>query len=140
MSKPKDMDFEDYDKEVQEMEERFGGKWQELCLDIINAPAAYTLDTLWEKMILARNPNYGDWEYPGQAGRHLVAEWEAVQAELSELREGVQLLRAEYERHKHLDDFLSDSDLRPLGQTGSAILHELWAMVKKVIGVDEPEA
>ena len=58
MSKPNDMDFEDYDKKVQEMEERFGGQWQELCLDIINAPAAYTLDTLWEKMILARSPNY----------------------------------------------------------------------------------
>jgi hypothetical protein len=39
-------------------------------------PAAQALDDLWKAIVLARDPNYGDWEYPGQAYRHLVCEFD----------------------------------------------------------------
>jgi hypothetical protein len=38
-------------------------------------PAADALDKLWRDIILVRRPSYGDWEYPGQAYRHLLAEF-----------------------------------------------------------------
>lgn len=41
------------------------------------------------------------------------------------------LLRALYERHKHLDTFLSDETLPPIGRTGSAVLYELWEFIKQ---------
>ena len=51
-------------------------------------PCAQALDDLWKATILARNPSYGDWEYPAQAYRHLLIEFrEAVQAARAEERE-----------------------------------------------------
>lgn len=67
--------LEQQDDEIKIMEHKFRGKWQELCLDLINVPAAQALDLMWRDIILSKDPNYGDWEYPGQAYRHLIAEY-----------------------------------------------------------------
>lgn len=130
-------DYDAYDARIKEMQSRFGGKWQELCLDIVNVPAALAIDDLWKEVILSANPTYGDWEYPGQAYRHLLAEWRGLQAQRNEAFEYLRLLRAEYDRHEHLDDFLMDENLQPLGVTGSAVLHELWRVLKQVVGDNE---
>lgn len=37
---------------------------------------ADALELLWKEIIIARNPDYGEWEYPGQAYRHLKAEFD----------------------------------------------------------------
>ncbi len=121
MSKPKDVSYEDYDAKIKEMEEKFGGKWQELCLDLINVPSAYALDRLWEKIILARRPNYGDWEYPVQASSHIVAEWEEMERKLADLEKnlhgrvasatnGIDLIMAERQRQISGEGFSSSHD------------------------------
>ncbi len=38
-------------------------------------PCADALEDLWRDVLLARDPKYGDWEYPGMAYRHLLAEF-----------------------------------------------------------------
>lgn len=45
-------------------------------LDLIDLPCCDSLDLLWREVILSKYPDYGDWEYPGQAYRHLKAEFE----------------------------------------------------------------
>lgn len=47
------------------------------CLDALNL--------LWQDIILAHNPDYGDWEYPGQAYRHIKAEHDEALARVAEL-------------------------------------------------------
>ena len=37
-------------------------------------PCKDILDLLWREIVLARKPAYGDWDYPGMAGRHLLVE------------------------------------------------------------------
>lgn len=88
--------LEQQDAEIKAMEEKFGGKWQELCIDLVNVPAAQAIDDLWREVILGKMPGYGDWEYPGQAYRHLVAEYrellafrEAAQENLTTVAFGV---------------------------------------------------
>lgn len=39
-----------------------------------------------------------------------------------------------YKRHRHLDMFLSDDKLPPIGRTGSAVLYELWEFIKQSAG------
>lgn len=46
--------------------------------ELKNEPCGDALDLLWKEIILSRNPNYGDWEYPGMAYRHLKAEFDSV--------------------------------------------------------------
>ena len=41
-----------------------------------NTPCGDAIDLLWKEIILAKDPKYGDWEYPGQAYRHLKAEYD----------------------------------------------------------------
>lgn len=41
-------------------------------------PCEDALDLLWQEIILKNNPDYGDWEYPGQAYRHIKAEYDDV--------------------------------------------------------------
>jgi hypothetical protein len=53
----------------------------------VNAPAAQALDELWKEVILSQSPDYGDWEYPMQAKRHLVEEFKALRAKLRELQD-----------------------------------------------------
>lgn len=72
--------LEEQDEQIRAMEEKFGGKWEELCIEIINVPAAQALDLMWRDIILSKDPNYGDWEYPGQAYRHLIAEYRELKA------------------------------------------------------------
>lgn len=76
-----------HDAEIKEMEEKFGGKWEELCLNLVNVPCGHAIDLLWKDIILSKDPNYGDWEYPGQAYRHLLAEYRDLQEENRRLRE-----------------------------------------------------
>lgn len=45
------------------------------------------LDRLWKEIILSKYPDYGDWEYPGQAYRHIKAEFDDLKREIAELRE-----------------------------------------------------
>jgi hypothetical protein len=45
-----------------------------------NTPCGDAIDLLWKEIILAKDPKYGDWEYQGQAYRHLKAEYEELQA------------------------------------------------------------
>ena len=57
--------------------------------------------------------------------------WIENQTLLKQINEAQQQVEALYERHKHLDAFLSDESLPPIGKTGSAILCELWGFVKR---------
>lgn len=57
--------------------------------------------------------------------------WIENQKLLKQLNEAQRQAGALYERHKHLDAFLSDESLPPIGKTGSAILCELWGFVKR---------
>ncbi len=144
MSKPKNVDYEDYDAKIKEMEEKFGGKWEELCLDLINTPSAYALDSLWEKIILARRPNYGDWEYPVQASRHIVAEWEEMERKLVDLEmnshprvatgaNGVGLIMAERQRQISGEGFSSKhDDTWANGEMGEAAMCYLLAQSNDV--------
>ena len=50
-------------------------------IDAINIPCSHALDELWDKVILKRKPNYGPWEYPMQAVRHILAEIEEIKLE-----------------------------------------------------------
>lgn len=45
-------------------------------------PAAQAIDDLWRAVILAHKPDYGDWEYPGQAYRHILAEFNELRERL----------------------------------------------------------
>ena len=55
----------------------------------------------------------------------------ALKETISRLEREKGLLVDLYERHKHLDTFLSDETFPPIGRTGSAILYELWEFVKE---------
>lgn len=89
------MSMEEQDRAIKEMEEKFGGKWEELCLDLVNVPSAQALDELWKAVILSNKPDYGDWEYPGQAFRHLLAEWNELKAERNSLLSASETLWSE---------------------------------------------
>lgn len=58
-------------------------------------------------------------------------QYAALESQLAESQRREELLRALYERHKHLDTFLSDETLPPIGRTGSAVLYELWEFIKQ---------
>jgi hypothetical protein len=66
--------------------ERIG---KELCDELAevvsNDACGHALQKLWDEIIVARSPNYGDWEYPGQAYRHIKAEFSAVLTALETL-------------------------------------------------------
>lgn len=47
---------------------------------------ADAIEKLWQEMIIARNPGYGEWEYPGQAYRHIKAEYDDVVAKLARVK------------------------------------------------------
>lgn len=47
-----------------------------------NEAAAGALDKLWNEIILANHPNYGEWQYPGQAYRHIRDEFDALGSRL----------------------------------------------------------
>ncbi len=78
--------MKEQDEAIQAMELKFGGKWQELCLDLVNVPSAHALDALWRDIILSKSPDYGDWEYPGQAYRHLLGAYRILEREIEKLK------------------------------------------------------
>src|SRR5262249_53455088 len=55
-------------------------------IDRINAPCAESIEWLWNEWMLKRKPNYGPWEYPAQAMRHVLDEFREVEAALAEAR------------------------------------------------------
>jgi len=57
--------------------------WQKEC-ESRNQACCDAINLLWRDMILARRPKYGDWEYAGQAYRHLLAEFTDVRDALSQ--------------------------------------------------------
>lgn len=63
-------------------------------LDARSDASGDALNCLWKEVILAKAPDYGDWEYPGQAYRHLIAEFNALRAELDETRAELDALKA----------------------------------------------
>lgn len=65
---------EELGKRIQDREDKF------------NAPCADALEKLWKAIM---PPNYGDWEYPGQAYRHLKAEFDDQQKRIDELEEAL---------------------------------------------------
>lgn len=81
MSSPMD----DIDEEIKKIEERFGVSFKEL-VDLVNVPCGDVVDLLWRDIIWARDPEYPDWEYPGQAYRHLLAEYTDLKKENERLK------------------------------------------------------
>ena len=41
----------------------------------VNTACGDALELLWKEIVLAKSPDYGPWEYPGQAYRHIKAEF-----------------------------------------------------------------
>jgi|SRR6185436_4023210 len=64
-----------------------------------DVPCAQALNDLWLAIILKHKPDYGDWEYPGQAYRHLLAEFTELRAERDALRARADQLTTSYERY-----------------------------------------
>jgi hypothetical protein len=62
------------------------GQLQRHKREVTNDACGDALDKLWKEIILLRMPNYGDWEYPGQAYRHLKAEFDAIAKHVEILR------------------------------------------------------
>ena len=96
-------------------------------------PCADALNLLWRDIIIARNPKYGDWEYPGQAYRHLLAEHKEVieraekaEAEAARLRAAVKGLADRWRDHAdkdgdHTTDFI-DTCMRAAADELEALL------------------
>lgn len=59
------------DEKIKAMEVKLGESWQTAVLEIVNAPCAHALDRIWKDLF---PDEYGEWEYPGQAYRHIMAE------------------------------------------------------------------
>jgi len=47
---------------------------EQILAKVDESPAVQALDDLWREIILTRRPDYGHWDYPAQAFRHLLAE------------------------------------------------------------------
>lgn len=67
-------------------------------IDKTNIPCADALDFLWDELLLKNKPNYGPWEYPGQAARHIAAEFNELTAERDNLHKVVQGIIAHAEK------------------------------------------
>ena len=61
-------------------------------------PCRNALDLLWQEIIIAHKPDYGDWEYPGQAYRHIKAEFEDAMQRAEKAADEAELLRAIVEK------------------------------------------
>lgn len=57
-------------------------------------PCEDAIDLLWQEIILKNRPDYGDWEYPGQAYRHIKDEHGDVVNQRDALRTRVAELEA----------------------------------------------
>lgn len=77
--------MDDNDELIKKIEERFGVSFKEL-VDLVNVPCGDVVDLLWRDIVWARDPEYPDWEYPGQAYRHLLAEYTDLKKENERLK------------------------------------------------------
>lgn len=77
--------LEDIDAVIKKAESDFGRSFKEL-VDLVNVPCGNAIDLLWRDIIWARDPEYPDWEYPGQAYRHLLAEYTDLKKENERLK------------------------------------------------------
>jgi len=69
-----------------------------------NCACGDALDSLW-KEILINHPDYGDWTYPGEAYRHIKAEFDDLRKQLAEAERSVaRLLDERDELIQHLVD------------------------------------
>jgi len=66
--------LEENDEYLETVEKLYGASFKDI-FNVVNAPCGEALDLMWRDIILSKDPNYGDWEYPGQAYRHLIAEY-----------------------------------------------------------------
>jgi hypothetical protein len=91
-------------------------------LDEHSDASSDALDLLWKEIILANDPNYGDWEYPGQAYRHLMIEFNNQRAELNALRARVAELEKQNAtlRSVALDSAMSSPYLKTSASEDSA--------------------
>lgn len=76
---------EEHDKHLETIEKLYGASFREI-FNVVNAPCGESLDQLWRDIILSKDPSYGDWEYPGQAYRHLSAEYRKLATENERLK------------------------------------------------------
>lgn len=74
------------ERKILAMIDEFGYTREELFA-IVNTPCGNALDKLWRDIILKENPNYGDWEYPDMAYRHLLAHYVGLANENKLLRQ-----------------------------------------------------
>ena len=75
-------------------------------MDTKNMASSRALDELWGIIILNKKPDYGDWEYPMMAMRHIVIEFEKLQARIAELEAKNTQLSNEI-------DYLQDNLIKP---------------------------
>jgi hypothetical protein len=65
------------DQRIEELEEKLQSR-----IDKVDLPCGDALEQLWQKIM---PENYGDWEYPGMAYRHLLAEFQDRDKRIAEL-------------------------------------------------------
>lgn len=74
------------EEKIKQMELKLGEDWRVAVLDLINVPCALALDDLWKKIVIAnQGEDYGDWEYPAQAYRHILIEYEELKEKYNKL-------------------------------------------------------
>jgi hypothetical protein len=73
-------------------------------------PCADALDKLWRDVILVHKPKYGDWDYPGMAYRHLLAEFNELRGKLAGAQAELQQLRQEaHEAPEDMREYVNDT-------------------------------
>ena len=77
-------ELEGKSKKIKEIEEKTGMGAEELFA-LLGEPCAQALDLLWNDIILSNHADYGPWEYPAQAYRHLLAEYNELKVELEKV-------------------------------------------------------
>lgn len=104
-------------------------------IDRMNIPAVNALDCLWREVILKRKPDYGPWEYPGQAYRHIMAEIEEIKREVRVEFQRDDLTRKLTERDREIEGLrrTADNDDARLREAASRAGITYW-------GCDTPDA
>lgn len=72
--------IKEHQQRVKELEDEIQAGW-----DRVNTPCGDALDKLWKAIM---SSTYGDWEYPGQAYRHLLCVYNEQNAKIKELENG----------------------------------------------------
>jgi hypothetical protein len=68
-------------------------------------PCADAIDFMWKNILLKYKPDYGDWEYPGFAARHIIAEFEDLRNELAAYKKAVEHLNTITSEEYALNEF-----------------------------------